>query len=194
MPRSRRSCSSSTKLSPDGRAVAERDDAEHALQSLEAAVHLLDHRGEIAGLRPQMQVAVMGDLVSALQDRLAGGRMRLDRPSGDEERRLDLVAREQLENFRQADASLVAAIGQGHQPSGIARIAAEPHGFGVDVEAREQDTAAAVGPSAVEGWACRVGRTWPGDQVHELASRGPQTPLTPAASRAPAAAIPRISR
>jgi hypothetical protein len=41
----------------------------------------------------------MSDLVSALQDRRAGGGMRLDRPAGDEERRLDLVACKQLEDL-----------------------------------------------------------------------------------------------
>jgi len=68
----------------------------------------------------------MADLVAVGQNRLAGRRMRVDRPTGDEERGFDFVTAQSFQNFRDADAGLVAAIGAGDQAAGILRIGPEP--------------------------------------------------------------------
>src|SRR5258708_6809104 len=69
--------------------IADRLDAKPALQRLEAALQLLLDPG-VARIRQQMVIAVMADLVTGLKNSLGHRRMRVRRPTGDEERRLEI--------------------------------------------------------------------------------------------------------
>ena len=63
--------------------------------------------------------------------------MRVDRPAGDEEGRLEIELVEQLQQFRRADARLVAAIAHGDEPLGMHGVLAGPRALRVDVERQE---------------------------------------------------------
>ena len=148
------------------RAVADGLHAKDALERIETAIHFFQHRGKITRLGPQVPVAVVTDLMAGLEDGLAGRRMRLDGPSGDEESRLDLVPSQELEQLRNADTGLVSPVGHGDEAIRIATVHAEPDGLGVDIEARKQGAFLAVRPWKFRSRRSRIGWAWSGVSRH----------------------------
>ena len=99
------------------RPIAGRLDAKPALQRLKTPLQFLLDPG-IARIRQQMVIAVMADLVPGPKNGLRHRGMRIDRPAGDEERRLQIELIEQFQKFRRSDARLVAAIAHGDRAAG----------------------------------------------------------------------------
>ena len=65
---------------------------------------------------------MMADLVPRREDRLRHRGMRVDRPAGDEEGRLQVELVQQFEELRRADAGLEAAVAHRDQAVGVAGI------------------------------------------------------------------------
>jgi hypothetical protein len=84
-----------------------------------------------------MVIAMMADLMAGLENGLRHRGMRIHRPAGDEERRLQIKLIEQLKEFRRADARLVTAIAHGDEALGMQRVLAGPGGLRVHVEGQE---------------------------------------------------------
>ena len=100
------------------RPIAGRLDTEPSLQRLKTSLQLFLDPG-IAWIRQQMVVAVVADLVARLENGLGHRGMRIHRPTSDEERRLEVELIEQFQEFRRADARLVAAIAHGDEALGV---------------------------------------------------------------------------
>ena len=89
---------------------AQRLDAQHLLEDVEALheqclflLAALQRRG------PLVEIAVLADLVAALHDLLAEGRIALDDPAGDEDAGLDVVAVQHIQNARHPGLGPVGA-------------------------------------------------------------------------------------
>ena len=114
----------------------------------------------------------MADLVALLQYGFGHRRMRLDRPAGDEERRLQPEIPQKLEQLRRSDARLISAKGHGDEAFGMRRVLAGPGALGIDVEGEEHRGATA----------CRATET-----------AAPAAPCSPArAARSPSSYFPAL--
>ena len=128
-----------------GRAIAFRNHPDRPLQRFEALLHLLDLGGRIIA-HPAMRIAVMADLVAALEDHLDPVGMVLGSPARHEERALEPRLLQRIEDLRHADLGAVAALAQHAGPVGIVRIARGPQRLGVEIEGQHDGAAGAVRP------------------------------------------------
>ena len=115
------------------RSIAGWLDTKPTLQCLEAPLQLLLDPG-VARIRQQMVIPMMADLMAGLENRLSHRGMRIRRPAGDEEGRLQFKLIEQLQEFRRADTRLVAAITHRDEALGVQRVLAGPGTLRVHVK------------------------------------------------------------
>ena len=92
---------------------------------------------------------MMADLMTRLEDGLCHRGMRIHRPAGDEERRLQIKLVEQLQEFRRADTRLVATIAHGDEALRVQRVLAGPGGLRIHIEGEEHRRAIRFGPRIV---------------------------------------------
>jgi hypothetical protein len=140
------------------RAVAARRLAGHALDDLHAFVHLLalllGREIDDPGMRP----GVMADLVAALERLLDQRLALLDDDAGDEERRLDVVAVEQVEDAAHSHLPSVAALAQRDRTLRVLGVARGPQRLGIEIEGEHDGEALrrnrhGGGPFIGPGWA-----------------------------------------
>ncbi len=96
--------------------------------------------------------------MAVLQDRLRHGGMRLDRPAGDEEGRLQAELAQELQQLRRAPPRLIAPERHGDEAFGMGRVLAGPGALGIDVEGEEHGGPIAARPGEGRRRRCEIGR------------------------------------
>ena len=95
-----------------------------------------------------MQIPMMLDVMTTPEDILDRRRVLFRDPAGDEERALDAVVVQQVQQQRHADLRFVAPH---RQCDGIVRAAMHPHDIGVEVEREQAGAPFALWPRPNDG-------------------------------------------
>ncbi len=132
---------------PGRRPVADRPDAEHGIERLEAAQQVALLRGRVDAAHALVQVPVMADLVARVAHGTGDVRPRLGDPARDEERRPQLDPVEHPQQPRNRDARAVALVGHDVEVVGRFGVVDEHHGLGIEVEAEQRRGPDPVGPA-----------------------------------------------
>ncbi|MCY1366910.1 hypothetical protein D9M69_538200 [compost metagenome] len=120
-----------------GRTPASRPVARGAHQRVHAELHFLALFLRRQVDDPAVRVAVVRHLVAVVHNGAHHVRMRQRHHARNEERGLDLVARQQRQHARHADLPAVGALRHQDRAFGVGRIARRPHGLGVHIERQE---------------------------------------------------------
>ena len=130
-----------------GRSIADRADAEDAVERLEAAQHVALLGRLVDPSDALVEVPVMPDLVAGVADGPDDVGPRLGDPARDEERRPQVDAIEHPEQARDGDLRPVALVGHDVEVVGRLGMVDEHDRLGIDVEGEHRGGADAVGPA-----------------------------------------------
>ena len=126
-----------------------------APEGLDPALQAARLGGTILRVRAHVLVAVMRDLVACAVDREDRVGMSVGVEAGDEERRRELLAGEELEDRRHGDLRRERALREHAGAASVLRITAEPGALRVEVEGERDRHPGAVWPAEIHGQAIR---------------------------------------